>query len=104
MQYSGGSHDERPFPFVWLGRVSCLEPLGAAFYGCITTLVPERRPWPHAGMARTPHKTAQVKFEIPVDAFEDLRALAKERRMSVTAVIVEAVQAELDRRKSRSAR
>jgi hypothetical protein len=29
-------------------------------------------------------KTAQVKIEFPVDFFEELRALAKERRMSAT--------------------
>jgi hypothetical protein len=49
-------------------------------------------------MAKTPPKTGRVKFEIPVDVFEDLRALAKERRMSVTALINEIVQALIDER------
>jgi hypothetical protein len=35
-------------------------------------------------MARPPPKTAQVKVEFPMDVFEDLRALAKRRRVSVT--------------------
>jgi hypothetical protein len=34
-------------------------------------------------MAKPP-KTEQVKFELPVEVFEDLRALAKERHVSVT--------------------
>jgi hypothetical protein len=38
-----------------------------------------------------------------VDVFEDLRALAKERRMSVTAVVVEAMErAKKDRSRRRA--
>jgi hypothetical protein len=35
-------------------------------------------------MARPPPKIAQVKVEFPMDVFEDLRALDKERHVSVT--------------------